>query len=261
LDWRLFLLPDVPGSIYLREKVTQRFQGFLRVKDMTATRSFLAAAAVVAVLLTGPACRKKAQLVPPAGPAKETATETAGQLTLKIAPEFSLMDSTGRKVSLSDYEGSIVVLEWMSYECPYVAKYYEPGSMIMVETAQKYADRNVIWLAINSTYTATAAKNEEWRQKNGIPYPVLDDHVGTVGQMYFASHTPQVVVMDKERRIIYYGAMDNDVERKLPPTERVNYVDKALSEFLSGRPVATPRTAPAGTPVKYAPASAAMESK
>jgi peroxiredoxin len=229
--------------------------------DMTTKRLLLTLTLIASLLLVAPGCKKKTEPVTPPPTKGGDVVDAAKQLALTMAPDFSLMDSTGKKVSLTDYEGSVVVLEWTSFDCPFTAKYYQPDNMVMLDTQRKYADRNVVWLAINSTYTATAAKNEEWRQKNKIPYPVLDDHLGTVGRMYYASHTPQIVIMDKERRIIYYGAVDNDPERAKQPADRINYVDKALGEFLSGKPVSTPRTPPVGCTVKYAPASAATEMK
>jgi peroxiredoxin len=229
--------------------------------DMTTQRLVLTAALIASLLLSATGCKKKTEPVPVAPGADTAIVDAAKQQSLTMAPDFSLMDSQGKKVSLTDYEGSIVVLEWTNYECPFVAKYYAAGDPAILETARKYANSNVIWLAINSTYTATSAKNEEWRLANKIPYPVLDDHLGTVGKMYYASHTPQFVIMDKERRIIYYGAFDNDPERTRQPADRINYVEKALSEFMSGKPVTTPRTPPVGCTVKYAPASAAVETK
>jgi peroxiredoxin len=234
----------------------------LRVMDMTARRTLLACTMIAALLLSATGCKKKGPDVAPQPAAPDAGVVNAAkQLDLKIGPDFTLMDSTGKKVSLSDYEGSIVVLEWTSYECPFTARYYSPGSMVMMDTAARYSGSNVVWLAINSSYDATAAKNEEWRQKNKITYPVLDDHLGTVGKMYYASNTPQIVILDKERRVIYYGAMDNDAERTKQPADRINYVDKALGEFLSGKAVSMPRTPPMGCTVKYAPASAAVETK
>jgi peroxiredoxin len=229
--------------------------------DMTTRRLLLVATLVTSLILSASGCKKKTEPQVNPTPPDAGVIDAAKQLSLTMAPDFSLMDSTGKKVSLGDYEGSVVVLEWTSYECPFVAKYYAPDNTVMLDTQRKYADKNVIWLAINSTYTATSAKNEEWRLRNKIPYPVLDDHQGTVGKMYYASHTPQIVIMDKERRIIYYGAVDNDPERAKQPAERINYVDKALGEFLSGKPVTTPRTPPMGCTVKYPPASAATEMK
>src|SRR5262249_21332927 len=44
------------------------------------------------------------------------------------APAFTLTDSNGRNLSLADFKGKTVVLEWTSHECPYVGKHYRGNS-------------------------------------------------------------------------------------------------------------------------------------
>ena len=76
----------------------------------------------------------------------------------KKAPEFKLKNYDGKMVSLSDYKGKIVVLEWYNYECPFVKHHYEKLNT-MVNLADKYKAKNVVWLAINSTSHLTTEKN------------------------------------------------------------------------------------------------------
>lgn len=64
------------------------------------------------------------------------------------APDFSLQDTTGKPVKLSDFKGRTVVLEWNNPGCPFVRKHYQ-GNM---QALQKEATaQGVVWLAINST--------------------------------------------------------------------------------------------------------------
>ena len=42
----------------------------------------------------------------------------------EIAPDFQLKNSFGDNVSLSDYRGKKVILEWTNHGCPFVAKHY-----------------------------------------------------------------------------------------------------------------------------------------
>ena len=64
------------------------------------------------------------------------------------APAFSLQDQDGKTVSLADFKGKTVVLEWFNNDCPYVQRHYKANTMN--ETADKYKDKDVVWLAINS---------------------------------------------------------------------------------------------------------------
>src|SRR3954451_14814905 len=65
------------------------------------------------------------------------------------APSFSLQDQDGKTVNLADYKGKIVVLEWFNNECPFVQRHYKAKTMN--ETADKWKDKDVVWLAINTT--------------------------------------------------------------------------------------------------------------
>src|SRR5215217_7156489 len=45
------------------------------------------------------------------------------------APAFTLTDSNGRALSLAEFKGKTVVLEWTNHECPYVGKHYRGNNM------------------------------------------------------------------------------------------------------------------------------------
>ena len=64
--------------------------------------------AIVAVAAVAPLHAKPAKPAKPAGP----------QLG-KPAPNFTLPDHTGKPVSLADYKGKVVVLEWVNPDCPF----------------------------------------------------------------------------------------------------------------------------------------------
>ena len=56
----------------------------------------------------------------------------------------------------------------------------------------------------------------------------------------------------KNGSVVYDGAIDNAPNGKtIDGGEKVNYVDKALSELIAGKPVSTPKTQPYGCSVKY----------
>lgn len=160
---------------------------------------------------------------------------------------FTLTNFDGEKVGLSDFAGKIVVLEWTSYECPFVIRHYEAGTM--VETGKKFADRDVVWLAINSTYSASDVGNKLFATLHGQKY-LLDDKTGQVGKLFGATRTPEMFVIDKEGEIVYRGAIDDDPygDKK----EKVNYVAKALAELTEGKKISTANTEPYGCTVKYA---------
>jgi len=165
------------------------------------------------------------------------------------AAEFELSSFDGRKVKLSDYKGQIVVLEWLNPQCPYSRYHYETAQT-MVKLADKYRDKGVVWLAVNSTFKTTPEANRDFDAKHKLPYPILDDRAGELARRYGARTTPHVFIIDKEGRLAYDGAID-DAPAGQPSAGKINYVDKALSELTLNRKVSVPNTPPYGTPIKY----------
>src|SRR6266478_8937767 len=65
------------------------------------------------------------------------------------APAFTLTDSNGRTLSLADFKGKTVVLEWTSHECPYVGKHYRGNNMQALQ--KKWTGQGVVWLSVISS--------------------------------------------------------------------------------------------------------------
>ena len=59
----------------------------------------------------------------------------------EMAPDFKLPSTAGKSLSLSDYKGKNVVLEWLNHDCPYVKTPYGSGNMqaLQKEAATRYA--------------------------------------------------------------------------------------------------------------------------
>jgi peroxiredoxin len=166
------------------------------------------------------------------------------------APQFTLKNYDGKEVSLSDYAGKIVVLEWFNYECPFVVYHYEKPKT-MAGLADKYKDKDVVWLAVNSTKHLKTEKNKAFAEEHKPGYPILDDRTGKVGRAYSAKTTPHMFIIDAKGKIVYNGGIDNSpMGSKKEKT--VNYVDKALAELTADKAISTPKTKPYGCSVKYA---------
>jgi peroxiredoxin len=166
------------------------------------------------------------------------------------APEFTLANYDGKTISLSDFKGKIIVLEWFNYECPFVKYHYEKANT-MVELSNKYKDKNVVWLAVNSTGHLTTEKNKDFAEQHKLSYPILDDRSGKVGRAFGAKTTPHMFIIDAKGNIVYNGAIDDSPLGKKKEGV-INYVDNALTELTAGKEVSTPSTEPYGCSVKYA---------
>jgi len=164
------------------------------------------------------------------------------------APNFTLADTAGSDVSLADFEGKVVVLEWLNPDCPYVQRHYKTGTMKKLATT--YGAQGVVWLTINSTNYMDAAANAKFKAANELPYSILVDQSGKVGHLYDARTTPHMFIIDAGGKIAYMGAIDDDPRGSSASPK--NYVSAALDEILAGTDVSTPETKPYGCSVKYA---------
>jgi len=176
--------------------------------------------------------------------------DVQGESSGKRAPEFELNSFDGKTVSLSGYRGKIVVLEWFNFECP-LSRYHYDTKNTMVELANKYKGKNVVWLAVNSTSHTTPEPNKTFAKRHGLPYLILDDRSGKVGRAYGAETTPHMYIINARGNLVYEGAID-DSPMGQKKEGVVNYVDNALAELTAGKAVSTAKTKPYGCTVKYA---------
>lgn len=191
----------------------------------------------------------------PAATAGSPAAPASAQIGAP-APDFSLPDLDGNPVSLSQYRGKLVVLEWFNPGCPFVRASHTVGSLKGL--ADKYAAEGVVWLAINSggpgKQGAGVEANREVLAPFGMRHPVLLDESGRVGQLYAAERTPHMYVIDADGVLVYRGAIDNspDGEGHSPEGGKlVNYVDSAIGALRSGAKVTPSETKSYGCSVKY----------
>lgn len=171
------------------------------------------------------------------------------------APDFSL-EGTTKKVSLSDFKGKVVVLEWTNHGCPFVRKHYDSGNMQSLQ--KKFTGNNVVWLSIISSAPGKQGhvnKEESIADKkkyNSSATDILLDPTGKVGKLYEAKTTPHMYVIDKNGVLVYQGAIDDkaDTDQDSIPGAK-NYVADALSAVLNGKSVQIPTTKAYGCGVKY----------
>lgn len=172
------------------------------------------------------------------------------------APDFTLKDTSGKSVSLADFKGKTVVLEWVNPGCPYVRKHYSVGNM---QSTQKDAtDKGVVWLAINSTetshsdYLAPAALQSWMGEQKAAATHTLMDESGKTGQAYAARTTPHMYIVSPQGNLVYAGGIDSIASARTEDIKlATNYVKQSLGETLAGKPISNAQTRPYGCSVKY----------
>lgn len=149
------------------------------------------------------------------------------------APGWSdLMGTDDRRHSLTDLQDkAIVVVCFTCNSCPYAVDYEDR----MIELQKKYSDHpaGVALVAINANRkpAETLDKMKARAESKKFPFASLIDETQQVADAYGASFTPEFFVLNRERRVVFMGAMDDKTDAKLV-SER--YVELAIEAALQG---------------------------
>jgi peroxiredoxin len=173
------------------------------------------------------------------------------------APEFTGKDSQGKTISLADYRGKYVVLEWTNRDCPYTKKQYDSGNMQALQ--KEWTAKGVVWLTVLSSapgeqgYLTADQENAQMARVHAHPTAAILDPSGQIGRLYGAKTTPHMFVIDPHGKLIYDGAIDDKPTTDLADVKGAkNYVSAALREAMAGQAVQVASTRPYGCSVKYA---------
>jgi hypothetical protein len=135
--------------------------------------------------------------------------------------------------------------------CPYVQAYEDR----LVLLQRDYADRGVQFVAINSNdelaYPEDNLSNMTARaQAKGFNFPYLRDASQHAAAAYGATHTPQLFVFDRARRLAYTGKIDDNWQ----DAQRVSrhFLRETLEALLRGETPATATTHAIGCTIKWA---------
>ncbi|MCX5665541.1 MAG: TlpA disulfide reductase family protein [Candidatus Omnitrophica bacterium] len=122
------------------------------------------------------------------------------------APDFSLADINGNKVSLSNFNGKVVILDFFASWCP-PCKMEIPDFIALEKT---YGDKGFAMIGVA---LVSAVEAKEFAGKMGINYPVLVDD-GKASEIYGPIRSiPTTFIIDKSGKIvkIYIGYREKAV--------------------------------------------------
>lgn len=172
------------------------------------------------------------------------------------APDFSGVTSSGETISLSQFRGETVVLEWTNDGCPFVQKHYETGNMQATQGVVNEAGG--VWITVISSapgkqgHASPARADELTTSRGAAPDYVLLDESGDVGRAYAAKTTPHMFVVDGEGALRYAGAIDDKPSANHASVDgATNYALAAFNSVVAGDGVKVQETKPYGCSVKY----------
>jgi hypothetical protein len=225
----------------------------LRLRLSGAIRFAFVLVTAISLPVMSPACAGRYS---PTEPTSHPITKGVPPVPGATAPNVTMTDTSGASFPLTSLRGSVVVLEWTSFECPYVARHYASGNMQHVQRIA--SGQGVTWITIFSSapgrqgYVDARRADYFTAQKGAIPnYKILDPS-GTIGRAFGARTTPHMFVINAHGIIVYAGAIDDQPRAVVAPgTPTRNYVLEALDALKQGRQPSVRATAAYGCSVKY----------
>lgn len=149
------------------------------------------------------------------------------------------------------------VLVFVNLTCPLVKRSWPK----LVRLDEAYGPRGVRIVAIDSAAADEIAELARTGLEHGVGFPLVKDHAAEAAAALGAEFTPQAVVLDEQRRIVYRGRIDDQLrlggERPAATREDLR---EALDDILAGRPVAVAETPVDGCRItRPAPTAVARE--
>ena len=127
------------------------------------------------------------------------------------APDFSLPNTAGKKVSLSDYDnGKPLLVVFMCNHCPYV-KHIQYDFAELVQEYQKKGAA-VVGISANDVENFPEDSPENMArvaEDIGYTFDYLYDESQEVAKAYHAACTPDFFLFDGDRKLFYRGQMDS----------------------------------------------------
>ena len=143
-------------------------------------------------------------------------------------------------------DGRAVCFAFLHPACP-MAQDYAP---VLDELAARFAGDGIRVVGVVCE-ADDAAGVEAYRTKFAIAFPIHRDTEFTLAEALGATVTPEVVLVDRDRRIRYAGRIDDRYKLRgvMTPGDAEPELANAIDDFVAGREVREPRTEAAGCPL------------
>jgi peroxiredoxin len=180
-------------------------------------------------------------------------TAQAGEFNKKVkigdaAPVFSKLPGVdGKDHALADLKDKeVVVLVITCNHCPVAVAYEDRIIAFTKKHAGPDSKVGVVAINVNNGEVDRLPKMIERSKEKGFNFPYLFDESQETARALGASVTPEFFVLNKDRKIVYMGAMD---DKMVDPTK--SYLEPAVAAALKGEEPDPKETAPRGCGVKY----------
>ncbi|MBX3745818.1 MAG: redoxin family protein [Verrucomicrobiae bacterium] len=168
----------------------------------------------------------------------------------RAVPNFALIDIEDTNHELYRTPGRAVVLFFAGNGCPVVRQ----NAAKFLDLRDRFEARGVVFWMVHAFAGDTPREIRHERDRLGLrTLPWLLDRQQALTLSLGVERTAEVIAIDtRDWKIFYRGALDDQqAEGAARPEPGSRHLEEALTAFLDGRPVATPRTLPRGCRITF----------
>ncbi|HKB80750.1 MAG TPA: redoxin family protein, partial [Thermoanaerobaculia bacterium] len=173
-------------------------------------------------------------------------------------PSFSKLPATdGSTLSSKDLHDDVVVLVFLANHCPWV----NGMDADLVKLADEFKGKSVrfVGVALNHREDDRLPAMKVHAATKGYDFTYVYDESQKLGAALGATRTPEYFVFDKDRKLVYMGAIHDSPAHMTRGGEvlytrgepKTMYVRDAIVETLAGRPVQIKETRAQGCTLEY----------
>lgn len=166
-------------------------------------------------------------------------------------PSFNLENIDGRFFSQDSFKDKeILLIIFSCNHCPYVQAYENR----IIKIQSDYADKGLAVAAIASNDDTKYPEDsfEEMKKRateQGFNFLYLRDYTQATAKAFDATHTPEIFLFDKERKLAYHGKIDDNWQDE--NAVKSTYLKDTIEELLAGKEVSVPETFTIGCTIKW----------
>ena len=163
------------------------------------------------------------------------------------APAWKDLPGTdGKQHALADLsDEKLVAVVFTCNSCPVAAGYEER----LIDFAKRRSETvAVVAINVNKIPQDSLEKMKERAAEREFPYAYLFDESQKIAKDFGAGSTPEVILLDRDRKVVYMGAIDDSTD---PSNVAKKYLDDAVDAVLAGKTPETAETYPHGCRIRY----------
>lgn len=165
-------------------------------------------------------------------------------------PEVKMKDVSGKEISLKEsIKRNGLLVMFSCNTCPVVGKYQSRT----IELGKYAASKDVGVILLNANEATrddgeSFSEMQAYAKEQGYNFNYVIDEQSRMADAFGASRTPEVYLFDKNAKLVYHGAVDDNVNGPDQVTRK--HAQVAIDELAAGKEVSMKQTRSVGCTIK-----------